>query len=219
MIEAAKKPWFEKLFFIYNRQLFKRHFSGIYVTAGENVPKQAVICMNHSSWWDGLLLFHCNQALMKHDIYIMMHEKGLLEFPFFRKLGAFSVNREKPKDIIHSLHYAHSKVTEGKSVCLFPQGDEHHLEKRPLGFLPGAISLIEKNDEVPLLPLIFYYSFGSRKKQEIYVKIGLPLFSKDLEGSTRKEKNSFFEAYFTTELDLLKKQVIDNTTEDFVNIL
>ncbi|MDR0136395.1 lysophospholipid acyltransferase family protein [Metabacillus idriensis] len=219
MIEAAKNPYFEKLFFIYNRMLFKRHFNGIYTDSCANIPDQAVICMNHSTWWDGLLLFHCNQTKLKHDIYIMMHEKGLIQFPFFKKLGAFSVNRDKPKDIVISLQYANTKLGENKSVCLFPQGDEKHIEKRPLGFLPGAISLLEKKKEVPILPVLFFYSFGNQKKQDIFVRILPPLFYDQLDGNTRKEKNEHFECFFTKELDVLKQQVMNQDTKNFVNIL
>jgi 1-acyl-sn-glycerol-3-phosphate acyltransferase len=219
MIEAAKKPYFEKLFFLYNRQLFKRHFNGIYLDGPAELPHQAIICMNHSSWWDGLLLFHCNQVKIKHDIYIMMHEKGLKEFPFFKKLGAFSVNRGKPKDIVLSLQYAGRKLDEGKSVCLFPQGDEMHLEKRPLGFLPGAISLLEKHPHVPVLPVIFYYSFGERKKQDLFVRICPPITYKELTGISRKEKNSCFEELFTKELDFLRNQVIEKNVSHFKNVL
>ncbi|TXC90796.1 acyl-phosphate glycerol 3-phosphate acyltransferase [Metabacillus litoralis] len=219
MIEANKKAWFETVFTIYNRQLLKRYFKDIYLQFDQPLPSQAIFTINHSSWWDALVLFHLNRHVLKHDLFVMMHEKGLKDYPFFGKLGAYSVNRLSLKDIVKALNYSGTLLKEGKSVGLFPQGDEFHLEKRPLSFLPGTIALMEKNQDIPLIPVAFYYSFGHTKKQEIYINVGEPIYYHSLNGSSRKERNSSFELLFTKQLDSLKQIVVNEQIDSFQAIL
>jgi len=221
VIEATKRAWFEALFDLYNHRLLKKHFHTIYLSSSSAIPlpSQAVFCINHSSWWDALVLFHLNRHVLHKDLYVMMHEKGLTEYPFFRKLGAFSVNRDKPRDIIRSLSYSGKLLQEGKTVGLFPQGDEFHLEKRPLHFLPGSISLIEKYKQIPLLPICFYYSFGHVKKPEVYIHIGEPIYYDQLQGNERKDKNTALERMYTLQLDKLRELVINEKVDSFHPIL
>ncbi|MRX73503.1 acyl-phosphate glycerol 3-phosphate acyltransferase [Bacillus lacus] len=208
MITANKKPWFEKLFYQYNRQLMKRHFHSISLQTPDTLPEHALVCINHSSWWDGLILFHLNQRILKQDMYAMMHEHGLKKHPFFRKIGAFSVDRNYPRKILQSIKYASELLHSGKTVALFPQGEEMHLETRPLTFMPGAVKLLEENPSVPLLPVVFYYSFGHFQKQEIFIKIGNPLYISDLPGNDRKSKNRVLEQYMEEMLNAVKQDVI-----------
>lgn len=219
MIKAEKNSLFEQLFFFYNTHLLKKHFHGIFVKYPEDLPDQALLFANHSSWWDGLVLFHLNKRVLKQDIHVMMHEKGLKDFRFFRRLGAYSVNRENPRDILESLRYGAHLLNSQKTACIFPQGDEKHQELRPLGFMPGILSLAEKADAVPLLPIAFYYTFGHQKKQAIYIKIGKPLFLHEISGETRKQKTALLEKQFTFTLDDLKNAVLTEDTADFHNIL
>ncbi|KZZ84582.1 lysophospholipid acyltransferase family protein [Bacillus sp. SJS] len=218
MIEASKSKWFDFGFSQYTKRLFKHHFKGIYVHTEENLPVNALWCANHSTWWDGLVLHYINRTVLRQDFNIMMHEKGLKDFPYFRRLGAFSVNRENPRDIIQSVKYGGSLLKEGKSVAIFPQGDERHLEQRPLEFLSGIIAMAEISPETPILPIALYYSFGSEKKQELYIGIGEPISYLDLSGS-RKEKTRILEDLFTAGLDELKRKVISRDTNDFLNVL
>ncbi|AZB42301.1 acyl-phosphate glycerol 3-phosphate acyltransferase [Bacillus sp. FJAT-42376] len=218
MIEASKSKWFDFGFSKYVNRLFKQHFRGIFIMAPSALPDHALWCSNHSSWWDGLVLHYLNRTVLKHDFHVMMHEKGLKDFPYFRKMGAFSVNRDHPREIIHSVQYAGTLLNEGKSAAIFPQGDEKHLEQRPLGFLSGIIAIAEKSPDTPILPIALYYSFGAEKKQELYIQIGEPLAYSSLTGS-RKEKTYRLEELFTVQLDGLRAKVISGKTGDFRNVL
>ena len=48
-----------------------------------------LLIANHSSWWDGLVTFYLNNAVLKTDLYAMMSEQGMKDFPFFNELGLF----------------------------------------------------------------------------------------------------------------------------------
>ncbi|MTH53302.1 acyl-phosphate glycerol 3-phosphate acyltransferase [Bacillus mangrovi] len=218
MIEVRKSKWFDFGFSTFTKRLFRRHYRGIYLSAPSSLPPNALWCANHCSWWDGLVLHYINREYLKHDFHVMMHEKGLKEFPYFKRLGAFSVNRENPRDIVKAVHYGSSLLNEGKTVAIFPQGDEQHLEQRPLKFLSGLMAMAEKSPDTPILPMALYYSFGREQKQEIYAEIGEPVLYTSLPGS-RKEKTKALEEQFTGQLDRLKQKVVTGDTKHFVNLL
>lgn len=220
MIQANKSRLFHSMFSLYHQRLLRRSFDQIYLYSKGNCPTTpAIYIANHSSWWDGLLYFHLCRNVLPEDTYIMMHESGLRHYPYFKKLGAFSINRSNPKDILRSLRYAEQLVQEGKSVWMFPQGEECHLEKRPLGFQPGISYMLEHLPHIQVVPISFYYSFGHKKKPEVYIEIGLPLYHHDLSGHSRNEKTAGLEQVFTEQLDELKELVVTRQLNMFSNLL
>jgi 1-acyl-sn-glycerol-3-phosphate acyltransferase len=200
--------------------LLRKSFSHIFGYEVKKLPDRPVIFIaNHSSWWDGLLFFFLNHTIWKHDIHMMMHEKNLKKYIFFRYLGAFSIDKQNPKEIIRSLQYAENLLTKGKSVVLFPQGDEFHQEIRPLDFSNGIGFLTEKHPDIPVVPLTFYYSFRHEQKPEVWIRQSAPLTAAEIAGESRKEKTAFLQETVTLQLDKLKEEVIDENTEDFTDLL
>jgi len=122
----------------------------------------------HSSWWDGMILFHLDQTCFRHDPYVMIDQAGLARFPFFSRLGAFSVDRTSFSDIKTSLQYAKAQLQNGSSVWMFPQGEERHQEERPMHLASGATQLMRHADTVSLVA--FYYSYGHEQQPDVYVR-------------------------------------------------
>ncbi|UZW65126.1 lysophospholipid acyltransferase family protein [Priestia flexa] len=140
MIYPEKDKRFERVLQLFVHYQLKKQFYRIYIDMEEvENNKPALFIANHSSWWDSLISFYVNRVLLKHDSYAMMSEEGMKSFPFFKKIGAFSVNQASPKHIMKSLLYARELLREKKGVWIFPQGKEEHLEKRPLQFSDGTI--------------------------------------------------------------------------------
>lgn len=220
MIRANKSRLFHSMFSLYHQRLLRRSFDQIYFYSKGTLPTTPVIYVaNHSSWWDGLIFFHLSRTVLPQDLYIMMHESGLKQYPYFKRLGAFSINRNNPKDILHSLQYAQQLVEDGKSVWMFPQGDEFHLETRPLGFQSGITYVLEHCPHTPVVPMSFYYSFGQKKRPEVYIEAGSPLYHHDLPGQSRVEKTTALEQVCTEQLDELKQLVVTKQRNKFSNLL
>ncbi|KOF12041.1 acyl-phosphate glycerol 3-phosphate acyltransferase [Planococcus glaciei] len=216
MIKAKKMPLFENAFELYLNPLIRRSFANVFGRDIVQPPSQPVLFIaNHSSWWDGLLFFFLNRSVWRHDVHMMMDEKGLKRYGFFRYLGAFSINRSKPKDILASLQYAEQLLLSGKTVILFPQGEEFHQEIRPLGFSTGIAYLMEHCPDVPAIPVSFYYSFRHERKPEVWVQQGNPFYYKEIRGSARKEKTGSIEQAITEQLDQLKSEVVSENTAAF----
>lgn len=219
MIGAKKSALFETGFNMYLTPLIRSSFSRLLGQGIKPIQEKPVLFIaNHSSWWDGLVFFYLNRTVWRHDIHMMMHEEGLKKHSYFRYLGAFSINRKKPKEILTSLQYAEALLKQGKSVVLFPQGDEFHLETRPLAFQTGVAYLMEHCPEVPVVPLNFYYSFGHQQKPELWIRQHSPVLTDEISHMTRKEKTLYLQQLCTEQLDSLKSTVISENSEAFQSL-
>ena len=222
MIPAKKSKFFEMIFYPFNKRLLSFHFRNIYVKRYNKevlLPSPTVFICNHSTWWDGLVVYHINRAIAKHDSYAMMHESGIRKHPFFQKIGCFSIDRSNPKDIIVSLNYAKNILKNDKSIWIFPQGDEKHLEIRPLQFQGGVLHILKEIPSTPIIPIAIYYTFGHVRKPEIYITFGEPIYYDQLDGQSSNEKTANLEHLFTNVLDELKNDVMNEYYDQYESIL
>ena len=223
-MEANKNVWFEKIFAIYNRNLLKRRFNSFQV---QNLPQlknrnkkiPLIIYANHSSWWDGLVLF---EILKGHefDSFVMMEEKQLIDLNFFRRLGAFSIVRENPVQAIESIKYAVEILTSGetKTLLIFPQGEILANDKRPFRFYHGLSYLVDKLNECYLVPCSIRFEFLKNFKPDIFVKFGELEFYNNSEKISRKYVTKKLEEKMTENLDSLKSAIIENDFNNFLTL-
>lgn len=212
MITAVKNKHFSKLFYFYlNKYLLKRHFHAI-VADGEIDPLDqgpVIYIANHSSWWDGILFFHLTQQKSSLSHHVLMNEDGLKQYPFFRRLGAFSINRDQPKEIIKSLQYSEKLMRQANPVWLFPQGEVQNQEIRPLQFQTGIGYLLARFEEVTVKPVTFYYSFGEDQKPIASIQIGEGIV---IEGKSKSRKHwtAHFQDVLERQADGQRKEIIEN---------
>lgn len=180
MLKAAKSRWFESLFAAYNTNLLGRRFHSFRFRGIDNLtaPRSdlpLIIYANHTSWWDGLAAFQISRAA-DLDAYVMMEERQLRRYVLFRKLGAFSVVRENSRSAYRSLEYGAGLLKEdpARSLWVFPQGEIVPFWKRPLGFYPGVLKLIELAGGCVAVPVVFRYEFEGEFKPSICARAGAP---------------------------------------------
>ena len=224
MLEANKSIWFEKIFAIYNRNLLKRRFHSFQVQNLQNIKnrnknKPLIIYANHSSWWDGLVLFEILKS-RDFDSFVMMEEKQLRDLKFFRRLGAFSIAREYPSEAIISINYAVKILNSGnnKTLLIFPQGEILANDKRPISFYNGLSYLIDKLNECNLVPCSIRFEFLKNFKPCIFVKFGELEFYKHFGKFNRKSFTINLEKKMTANLDSLKSAIIENDFKNFVTL-
>ncbi|WP_281887244.1 lysophospholipid acyltransferase family protein [Paenibacillus sp. YYML68] len=220
MIQANKSASFEALFSTYNRLLLRRSFSEVSVRLHPEVHTElpTLYVANHSSWWDGLIAFQANRCLIHQDAYVMMSEQGLRQFRFFRKLGAFSIDRSSASGVRTSLAYCEELLRRPKAALwLFPQGDIRHQDVRPLGFLPGVGFLLDRLPAVQLVPITISYDFLLDQRPHVFVEFGAPL-KLDALPLTRNERTAAIEAAVTCQLDQLKRSIIDGQLTGFTRL-
>ncbi|MFH1147492.1 MAG: lysophospholipid acyltransferase family protein [Pseudomonadota bacterium] len=82
-------------------------------------------------------------------------KRELFQIPVFgfamRRAGYLPVDRSHPKNAMKSLEEAAQRITEGKSVLIFPEGTRSH-DGKLLPFKPGGIILALKS-QCPIIPM------------------------------------------------------------------
>ncbi len=224
MLKANKRVWFQKLFAIYNRNLFNRRFHSLHVSGldnlrNKNVEVPLIIYANHSGWWDGLVVFEiCRQA--KADFFVMMEEKQLKNLFLFRKLGAFSVVRENPRKAVESINYAVELLQNPQTTLLiFPQGEILPNDARPLKFYNGLSRIIGKSGKVLCLPLAIRYEFLGEFKPQIFVKIGTPELVETEKKFKSKDLTGRNADILTNLLDELKADIVGENFSQYERLI
>ena len=224
MLKANKSEWFERAFAVYNRNLLKRRFNSFRVSDLNHLQGNAerlplIIYVNHSSWWDGLIFLEILRRF-DNENYVMMEEKQLRKLFFFRRLGAFSVVREKPREAIKSINYAANLLSEkfNRTLLIFPQGEILPNDVRPLRFYQGLARITEKVQVCRLVPAALRLEFAGNFKPEIYAKIGAPEIPGINKTFDAKSATKNYERRLTETLDSLKREVSMRKIESYDKI-
>ncbi len=225
MLEANKKLWFEKVFYFYNQNLLRRRFDSFQVTGFENLinkekHKPTIIYCNHSSWWDGLVIFHLSQKA-KLDFFVMMEEKQLKNLQLFRKLGAFSVVRENPREGLKSINYSVKLLQENpnRTLCLFPQGEILPNDNRPIEFFNGISRIIEKIKTCNIFSIAMRYEFLGDFKPQIFLKIKNIDILDNSKNLNSKEFTKKLSDILTINLNELKNDILESKLKNYRNII
>lgn len=216
MIEPKKSPGFQRILSNYLTFQLKKQFYRVWIDDqrdGTKSPSGHLILANHSSWWDGLMVFYLNHYVIKEDSYAMMSQKGMEDYSFFRKIGAFSVNPDSPKDLVSSLKFAEKCLQQKKTVWIFPQGKEEHLEMRPLSFMNGPGFLIERNPGIKVTMVTFYYTFRHDQRPELFIRISEE--NGNHSNQSRKKLTDSLRTNMEMRLDSLKTDIIQEDLSRF----
>lgn len=169
-------------------------------------PKQSHLYVaNHSSFWDGIVLYHWLRERRRQAIYCMIDQVQVREHPFFRRVGGFSVDRANPRDGIRAIDYATELLNRGSvSVIVFPQGELRHNDARPLGFESGVARIIEKCPTCKLITVALRYELWKEQRAEAM----LSAEQMDLQTSSRREIVRSLEANIASQLDQLRQRAL-----------
>lgn len=174
MIPAKPAAWADRIFYPYVMHLFHRHFQRICLL-GE-VPRceaqlPLLLLPNHSTWWDGFFVYLLNKKIFYRQPYLMMLEEQLRRYPFFAKLGVFSINPHSASGVRASLRYAAALMQQTRPVLLgfFPQGELRPWDTRPLGYQRGLEILLKMfGDKVNLLNVAIKTEFRNERLPEAF---------------------------------------------------
>ena len=171
-------------------------------------PGGTLFLANHSCWWD-LFLVHFLNETIPVDGYGMMEHFNMVRFGFFRRIGAFSVDRTDPTSVRASLEYAAGLLRAPRSgVWVFPQGKIETNEVRPITFQPGIRALVRRAGRVRVVVVAFRYDFWQDERPEALVRFGEPTY---VDRADLPTLIPTFEARMTAELDALRA---DSLTQD-----
>lgn len=224
MIEARKSWLFGKIFKLYNRNLIRRRFNALRVSGLRNLHKSKtlpyLIYSNHSSWWDGLIAFEISLHT-DLDWFVMMEEKQLKKYFFFRWLGAFSIVKQNPSEALKSIQYVIDLMKENsnRAILIFPQGRIEPNDLRPIKFESGIVRIIQKVENLVLVPMAFRYEFLYDYKPEVFARIGEPKVFKKNSSEDRSILKKQLQAQLTKLIDDLRSDIVFNRTEAYEKLL
>jgi 1-acyl-sn-glycerol-3-phosphate acyltransferase len=173
MIEARHARWAEWIFRSYVLHLVRRHFRFVHLI-GE-VPKlpaglPLLISPNHSTWWDGFLVYLLNRAVLHRRLYLMMLEEQLAKYRFFSRVGAFGIQPGLPRKLVAALAYSARVLADpANALCIFPQGLLRPWGVRPLRLQRGLERVLRMHGgQVALLPLGIRCELLADQRPEVF---------------------------------------------------
>lgn len=220
MIQADKNKLVEWGFTRFNRHFINFHFEHVYLWEPPLLPptEKTLYLINHSSWWDPLIIFHLNDQVVGSNGFGMMSEEGINRHSFFRKIGAFSINPNNRRHLIDSLNYSTHLLAANNAVWMFPQGEEQHTEKQPLQFFTGAAYIANKLPDVNIVPITIYYSLEHTRRPNAYISIGNLIKQDGYHSKNRKMMTEMFEQTVTDQLQRLRQKIIEEDHSCFKDI-
>lgn len=217
MIEASPSPVFSRLFSVYAGWTVRRHFRAVFVRG--NLPdtrSPLLVCVHHAGWWDPILLFHLSRRRFPGRHFTMMEAANLRRYPFFRRLGAFGVDRESPTGPLPSLRYALARLSEPPSrVWIFPQGAIAPVDRRPIDVDPGAAWLASRAG-VPVVAVAIRYEFREDQLPEAFVSFSEPSL---VRAERASEDRDPVRDFLTAEADSLRDAVWNGQLGSFDQVV
>lgn len=185
-IPANESPvyiWFFKWFSYY---LSKIRFQNVYYRTSymPDPQKSTLFLANHHNWWDGLIPLLLNEFVFRQHARAIMEDKQMVKHPFFSRIGAFSIDRNNPRDAITSLSYGADWLkTPRNSLYVYPEGkitspySSVECEK-------GFSRIIDETPETDVVALVIHISQHLSDKPSLFIDIQEISHIKSLNSST-----------------------------------
>lgn len=176
-IPADESRFHIGFFTAYSRFLYGRTFAHVGAEIGYRPgPGQSTLYLcNHNSWYDGLTPLLLNRYAFHQKTRAVMEDVQMRKHRFFRKIGAFSINRSSPRSAMRSLDYGADWLNEpGTSLYLYPEGRLTDASL-PVSIESGVLRLIANAPLADVVPLAFHIHFLSGPKPVLLMRSGDPL--------------------------------------------
>ncbi len=142
----------------------RRGLAGVWVRDEGALPEGgAVVAANHHSWWDGYLLFLAARR-RRRPFTVLMDERQLARFPFFRPHGAIGAGEVRTALV---------RLAGGHLVAVFPEAGLKSAGS-PTALAPGAAFLARRGRR-PLVPVALRVTMRGSQRPEAFVRFGPPL--------------------------------------------
>jgi 1-acyl-sn-glycerol-3-phosphate acyltransferase len=217
-LPAKESHIFIKLFRLYCWLLFKRRFKKVWLKQEYEPCSECktIYFLNHHSWWDGLIPLLLNEYRFHQQARAMMEERQIKQYPFFQKIGAFSISRDDPQKTITSLRYAvQSFERKHSSLFIYPEG----IITPPgstMDFEGGLAWLSNKLPDVDLVPVAIHMHTIRYDKPELHLHVGRPV--RVDKSMSSNQKSRVFEKILDQMLDDIRREAgfVDSDFEQFL---
>lgn len=202
---AARSPLLHWGFMHYVRRAVARTFTSVRLLDAAPALRAdlpLMVVTNHPGWWDPLVFFLLNEALLvPRRLFGPMDSEALARYRVLARLGLFGIERGTHAGTRRFLEVG-SGVLRAPSTALWitAAGEFSDVRRRPLALKPGVAHLARRVPGVQLLPVALEYGYWNEARPEVFVSVGAPLSGKGLCLET-------IEAALTTSMDRLSAAV------------
>ena len=145
-------------------------FFDVRVNGLENIPEENyILAGNHKSMWDVILLANSIPTNIRFLGKMELFDNPILE-NFFRKAGAFPVDREGID--INAIKTSLRLLKEGHTIGIFPEGTRNKTKAITLPFKEGVTRIAAKTGKV-IVP--FGIDGDYKLGKQINLNIGEPI--------------------------------------------
>ncbi|MDX6180942.1 lysophospholipid acyltransferase family protein [Flavobacterium sp. Fl-77] len=173
--------------------------------------KSYMIVANHTSMTDIMLML-----VVAKNPFVFVGKKELSKIPlfgFFYKRTCILVDRNSSKSKNEVFKRAQSRLNQGLSICIFPEGGVPDDESILLDeFKDGAFRLAIEH-QIPIVPVVFAdnkerfsYTFMSGSPGKMRVKVLPFIATKDLSSENRKDLRDQVRQLIYKQLLVFKKE-------------
>ncbi|MEI6758076.1 MAG: glycerol acyltransferase [Chlorobium sp.] len=232
MLKVRRSRLYTLWFGWYSRRQFRRYFNSVGVIMQPGVLEMdrsipVVFYSNHSCWWDGFWSQLCTEEFFHQNLHIIIEYLQLQKHRFFTKVGAFSLDRSRPRSAITTIRYAAELLTapskRQNALWIFPQGVIEHVDKRPLFFFKGTAAIVSRVlDSVPSIYVVSVVSridYLEEQKPELFLSFREPLLVTPTEFSGTEALTAYMQRMTETHLDELKEKILNRTLDDVKTIV
>ena len=173
-ITARESPLFLRAFTPAVKWLFNIHFKQVwlhqqYQPAGDS---RTIYYLNHTMWWDGLIPLMLNAYRFKQQARAMMIHEQMLNYPFFKYAGVFSVDPEDRSHLLASMRYAlQSMQRHHCALFIYPEGEIRPADGR-IPFLRGLHWLHSQLPNVDVVPIGIHMQAVRQARPELHIWVG-----------------------------------------------
>ena len=166
--------WFFKWYSFF---LFKLRFKNVFFRS-EYQPDNndsTLILANHHSWWDGIIPLLINEFEFNQNARAVMENTQIKKYPFFSRIGAYSIDRMNIKSAIFSLDYGAQWLNKpNNSLFIYPEGKITSVTS-PIIVEQGFLKIIKQSPNAKIVLLTIYINSITHSKPNLYLDIHGPV--------------------------------------------
>ena len=228
MLTVRRSRVYTSWFSWYSRRQFRKFFHAVRVS----VPPETlamerrfpvIFYCNHAYWWDGFWSQLCNEEFFGQNLFIIIEYQQLVRHRFFTRLGAFSLDRSRPRSIIDTIDYSVDSLSAGSprqnALWVFPQGKIEHVDTSPLRFFNGTATIVSRTLErtagIYLVSVVSRIEYLGEQRPELFLFFGSPEFVDSSGTGERSALTCKMEGETLERVVLLKKKILGGETGDF----
>ncbi len=181
---------------IWGRVFHLVFFIPVHVHGRENIPagQSCVIAANHQSYWDAFLMYGFIGVKFK---WIMKKELGKVPFVGWacRMAGHVLIDRSNRANSMESIRLAESRLKDGMSVVIFPEGTRTNDGK--MGRFKRGAFLISQELGLPIVPVTIDGNYKLMNRHAwhvtwtpVNVTIHKPIMPKPTKGLSEQENTA-----------------------------